>query len=472
MGVDFESWDDPEIQSLIERFEGMLDFKGHYFFDSDDFEEIIDFYFERNNIRKAGQAINIALTQYPLNVTFLIRKAHLVNDQGKPEEALTILKDAEFLDPTNVDVIMSKAALYSKMKLYDKAIEEYQRALSDADNTDEIYSFIAFEYENLGNYDKAIEYLAKALKANPEYESALYEIGFCYEITHQLDNGIAYFTDFLNIYPYSKITWFCLGVLNNAKGTYEAAIDAYDFVIAIDETFSSAYFNKANAYANMNEYHKAIEQYQETFLFEDPEAMTYFYIGECYEELEDYQNALDHYLEAIRIDEYLSEGFMCVGNCYELLDKPKLAIKYMHKAIEIEPDNAYFWYQLGETLFDNEETVRAIDALEKATSLEPQNSEMWDYYAFIFASTNSFSKAILILKDAIQQMPSDALLIYHLSSCLWMNGQVKESYLNLENALSIDFEKHTSLFDFFQELKNSSEILTIIETYRTEDSTK
>lgn len=466
MSVEFDPWDDPEIQSLIERFEGMLDYKGHYFFDSEDFEEIIDYYMERNNLRKAGQAISMAMNQYPLNISFIIRKAQLLLDQGKAEDALNILREAEFLDPANVDLIMSKAAIYSKMKLYEKAISEYNRALQETDDPDEIYSLIAFEYENLGNYELAVQYLEKALLANPELESALYEIGFCFEITHQLDRGIHFFSTFTDKHPYSKVAWFCKGVLNNARGTYEEAIDAYDFVIAIDESFSSAYFNKANAYANLGQFEKAIAQYQETFSFETPEAMTFYYIGECYEELEEYEKALENFNEAISLDEFLAEAYLSAGHCYHLLSKPHQAIKYMHKAIELDADNAYYWYQLAETLFDQNEFVRASEAMQKATDLEPENSEMWDYAAFIYAQKAEFVNAIDILNEGIARIPEDSLLHYHLASCLWMDGKIKESMRIFENALGLDFANHQAVFDYFPEMKSSTSILALIEQYR------
>ena len=41
------------------------------------------------------------------------------------------------------------------------------------------------------------------------------------------------------------------------------AIEAYDYAIAINEQFSSAYFNKANSLAQLNKFEEAIEVYQD-----------------------------------------------------------------------------------------------------------------------------------------------------------------------------------------------------------------
>ena len=46
-----------DIKALVERFEGMLARDEHYFFDVDEFESIIDYYFERNNLRRTKAVI-------------------------------------------------------------------------------------------------------------------------------------------------------------------------------------------------------------------------------------------------------------------------------------------------------------------------------------------------------------------------------------------------------------------------------
>ncbi len=310
MTEDFEQWEDQEIRELIRRFEGMLGYQDHYFFDSEEYEDIIDFYLERDNQRKAGDAIDLALKQYPMHIGFLIRKAQWMDMSGKIDEALKIIEGAEELDHSNLDVLLTKATYLSRLRQPEKSIEYFKAALLQAENPDEIYTQIAFEYENMGNYHKALENLKNSLQINPSSDSALYELSFCFEVTHQLDKGIRYYEQFLDTNPYSKTAWFCLGVLCNTNGQFEKAIEAYDFVLAIDESFSSAYFNKANSFANLGLYGKAIECYRETLQYEDPEAMTYFYIGECYEELDDYAAAAEQYLEAIGIEETFSDAYM------------------------------------------------------------------------------------------------------------------------------------------------------------------
>ena len=50
---DFDKYGEKDITALVERFEAMLNGSRRAYFDVEEFEDIIDFYFVKNNINKA-----------------------------------------------------------------------------------------------------------------------------------------------------------------------------------------------------------------------------------------------------------------------------------------------------------------------------------------------------------------------------------------------------------------------------------
>ena len=70
-----ESRQDKEITSLIQRFEDMLQKDEHYFFDAEDFEDIIDYFLSEHNLANSKQAIEFAIEQHPSHTNFLLKKA-------------------------------------------------------------------------------------------------------------------------------------------------------------------------------------------------------------------------------------------------------------------------------------------------------------------------------------------------------------------------------------------------------------
>ena len=129
MTGDFDKYGEKDIAALVKRFEEMINSSGQAYFDVEEFEDIIDFYFFKNNINKAYKAIDYASEQHPNSVVFMLRKAQLYASANKSEKALDLLRKVEVIDPFNSELFMTKGAIYSQLKKYEKAIEEYNKAI-------------------------------------------------------------------------------------------------------------------------------------------------------------------------------------------------------------------------------------------------------------------------------------------------------------------------------------------------------
>ena len=123
----FESYFDGETLSLVRRFEKMLQQDQHFFFDVDEFEEIIEYYFFKNEQRKAFMTINQALEQHPGATSILLKMAQFHVNAKKDHEALRILKEIEHNDSADSDLHLAKGNLYSQLEKPEKAIEEYKK---------------------------------------------------------------------------------------------------------------------------------------------------------------------------------------------------------------------------------------------------------------------------------------------------------------------------------------------------------
>ena len=185
-----------DLKLLVDRFEEMLRANSSYFFDVEDFEDIIDYYLDNQNTTKSRKAIDLAEAQHPGATVFMIKKARYFILANKPGKALSLLEEIEKIDLTNGDVYLLKGSIYSKLKKFEDAIREYNKAILYASDIEEVYTNIAYEYENAGDYAKAIEFLIKILDLDPENETAIFELSFCYEITNNLEQSVEFFTAF------------------------------------------------------------------------------------------------------------------------------------------------------------------------------------------------------------------------------------------------------------------------------------
>src|SRR3954469_7720507 len=93
---DFGFTEDPKFS--VERYEEMIRNQDQYFFDAQAFENIIDYYIEKNDPIKALQVVEYAISQHPFAVIFLIKQAQLYVVTNQLSEAFSCLDKAEILE--------------------------------------------------------------------------------------------------------------------------------------------------------------------------------------------------------------------------------------------------------------------------------------------------------------------------------------------------------------------------------------
>ncbi|MCF8219251.1 MAG: tetratricopeptide repeat protein [Bacteroidales bacterium] len=455
--------DEHEADALITQFEQQLKNKESFFFDVDDFAIIIDFYIDSGSVEMAQIALKHATALHPNTVIFQVKKAQILAITNNTEQALTALTNVENLEPFNSDIIRTKANIFSQLQQYDNAIKEYKK-LSIEDDAEEIYSNIAFEYENMGQYKQAIQYLKKVLAINPENINALYEIAYCYESTGNLRESISFFQNYLEDAPLSTTAWFNLGISCSTIGRLEDAIEAFDYAIALEPQYASAHFNKATVLCNQGNFSQAIEAYSETLKLENPEAVTLQYIGECYEKTGDNENALEHYFKAIEINENYGDSWAGIASVYYETENYEKALSFIEKAIKTNENNADYLLLQGDIFKSLQEYDMATLAYAKAQEKNPEDPNVWlDLAEALIYRDEDTAIGIETLKNALVLFPDNPSLLYRLSYYELTDGRQKEGYRLLQQALLTNIEGYNEFLEMDETLINDPIIISFIE---------
>ncbi len=463
-----ERFNRPYIAVLVQKFERMLDKEEAGFFDVNDLEDIIDYYLDKNILKKARDTINYALRIHPVSSTILVRKAFLYILLKKNDKALQILSEAEAIDYTDFEIYIGKGNIYSDAEQHDKAVYEYKIALKYADEEykGEIFSKIGYEYFHLRKYKEAIVHFLNALEYDPHNEDTLFELSYCYELTDKFEESIVYLNKIIDINPYSPEIWFYIASNYEKLEQYDKAIDAYDFVTAIDKTYISAYINKGNILFNNEKYIEAIEIFKESIEFESQNSTTYCYIGECYEKLEDFNSALEYFNKAKEKDIKNSEAWIGSAIVLEELGQSDNAIAHARKALELSPFNSFYFYILGDMLSGKGNLGEAVSAYREVASLNKIHPDIWLDYSEAFARQGDFEKAVEIIMEGIDIQPDNAELYYRLAAYLFKSAKRKEAFTHLQNALEINFNKYTEMLEYQADFADDAEIIQMIESYR------
>jgi tetratricopeptide (TPR) repeat protein len=91
-------------------------------------------------------------------------------------------------------------------------------------------------------------------------------------------------------------------------------------------------------------------------------------------------------------------------------------------------------------------------------------------WSYIFFEQGNYEKAIETLSLGFDEIPDDAEIFYRMTVYLIEAGRFKEAFNYLENALTLDFDGHTALFDFFPKIETQKALYKIIEQFRKENS--
>ena len=105
---DFENnWD--EEKELVQRFENSLKSNLDLYFEEEELEDIIRFYFEQQKFKKAYKASQIALLRFPFSIEIKLLMAQSLIFNEELEEGLDLLENINNLSPNNEEIIQALA---------------------------------------------------------------------------------------------------------------------------------------------------------------------------------------------------------------------------------------------------------------------------------------------------------------------------------------------------------------------------
>ncbi|WP_111708087.1 tetratricopeptide repeat protein [Lutibacter citreus] len=457
----------PKENSLsLSKFESMLKTNSVYFFDSVEFEEIIHYYIDTGKISLAKKAIKLGLTQHPNSVLMKLLKAELLIFDGELELASNLLKEIQAIEPTNEEVYVQQASIYSKIDDHENAINSLKIALDYTDDEADILSMIGMEYLFLDKFDEARLSFAKCLEVDFDDYSSLYNVIYCFDMQNQHEDAIEYLINYIEKDPYSEVAWHQLGRQYFVIENYRQALRAFDYAVLIDERFVGAYLEKAKTLEKLEKYQEAIENYKATLDLDDPTAFVYLRIGECYENLKKYTLALKNYKNAVHEDPLLDKAWLAI---MELKVKNKdynKALYYINKAIEIDDKNSLYWRKYAEINLKLNKFEESVEAFQNCIALKDCNIEIWVGLSDVLCYLGDYEDALINLLKAQKYFKDFSEIEYRLCSIYFKFNEMAKGEKYLRNALSIDFDYHLMIKELFPEVYNKKEVMDIISEFK------
>lgn len=406
-----KSSQDEELFEMIKRFQEMNEDEKILYLDSEQYEDIIEYYILNKELEKAAEAVDMALLIHPDNTRLVAVRVALFIDEEKLKEARETIN--KVLDDNSLHVRLIHAELLvveDKEKEANMIIDSFKE-----EETDEIDCLdIGILCYDVGFYEKALYWLNECLKFNPENEDAIHNICECHQVMGQYEKTIALYNKLIDKDPYSAEYWSGLGKSYFYLEQFNKAIEACDFALVSDDKTGEAYTIKGHAYYQLENYQESVKAYKEAWCLESLDAeFAPMFIAFCYIGMEEWDNAYEYIKKAIaQVDEnspifpdVLINSARCLFNMnkkeeahstLEFVQKrfPNNELAFIYngkyylkegnrqkatlnfdKAVAISP-TADIWYQIGLMAMNCEEYEIARDAFDQVKKIDPKFEDL------------------------------------------------------------------------------------------------
>ncbi|QLG44121.1 tetratricopeptide repeat protein [Costertonia aggregata] len=429
----------------ITKFESMLKTDDVYFFDAEDFEDIIHYYLNNGKIGLAKKAIRIGLQQHPDSTDLKLLDVEVLVFEDKLDVAEKYLDELQLLDSHNEEIYIQRANIYSKKDNHDAAVTLLKKALELSENSLDIYSLLGMEYLFMDNFNLAKESFMKCVNFDNQDYSSLYNVIYCFEFLEDFDGAITYLNEYLERNPYCEVAWHQLGKQYFSKKMYKEALASFDFAIISDDSFLGAYFEKGKVLEKMGKYNEAIESYETTISIEDPTSHAYLRIGKCHEKLQNDDMAQYYYYQTVHEDPLLDKGWLAITDFYFKKGKYERALYYINKAINIDGENPLYWKKCARTYQALKNFHEADFAYKQAVDLGNYEMDTWIQWSQVVRENNDFESVVQILKQGLEFYPESTEIEYRLVGAFLALNKFSQAKKHLLNALQNSPEGKTVL---------------------------
>lgn len=467
-----DSWDDDNagssLEELLMEYNRIKNGEPGRFLDEEEYEAVIEYYYQSNREADALAACEIAQTYHPFSTEIAVLKAEILFQAQKYGQALKALDALDNLDQTLHEAVLLRSDIYMAQQKYEMAVhllEDKANAFEGLEKIEILHELVDV-YDECEDYDAVFKTLKRILEADIRNEDALHKICFWADFAGMNEESRVLHQEITDQDPYNALAWFNLGAAYQGLRKYEEAIDAYEYCVAIDEKFESAYRNMADAYMRLRWYDKAIESLEKNLELGKPEDVIFEAMGHCFEKQKNFDRARHYYRQAIQLNPADDMIFYRIGETYAREQEWEKAMKAYSAALHLNKENASYCMAIGNCLMELDAGADALVCYLNAVQLKPSNKTTWVALVKGLYQNGFYDEALAQLSIARENCGDKADFDYLQSLALFALGKSKEATLYLENGLSQSPTKLKSMIALNPELLQRKSVADLVARYK------
>lgn len=324
----------------------------------------------------------------------LISDGKKLQKEQKVKEAIEKFKAAEALKPKEDEAIYWIGWCYNDLKEYANAIAALKKA--PLPFSKRINNELGYAYKKLKLFDDAIEHFEKALLIDPKNYSTNNELGSVYKEKNNYDKAIEYYKkcEAIANEQYNNLIGgeYKIEPIENLIYCYNS-LEKFNDAITIGEKGISLkktvflYTELGFAFYKLKQNDKSIEAYKNALLIDPKYGTAFKGIGDVYRR--NYSpakvtEAMENYKKAIEYNPNSAGGNFGLGWCYNEQSKYADAITYLNKALNLDSKMVAAYTELGYAQYMQSLNNEAINTFKQGIALDYKNKLCRYYLGLVY----------------------------------------------------------------------------------------
>jgi len=300
--------------------------------------ELADVYDDYEEFDKVFDCLKLILEQDPNNEEALYKICFWTDFTGNNEASIKL--HIKIIDdfPYNELAWFNLAAAYQGLRLFEKAIDAYQYAITIDEKFDYAYRNMGDAYIRLRKFREAIEALEKVLELSKPEDVIFEAIGHCYDRLHNYAQARFYYRKASHMNAEESKIFYKIACTYYNEGQWESAIKQLDNALKI---------------------HRLQPEYN-------------LLMGECKFQVGAFKEAIQYLSNAVRVRPKNLSGWEALIRCLYKADFLDEAREQVMAALQVTQGKPLFMFYLSNILFAMGRSKEAILYLERAMEKAPR----------------------------------------------------------------------------------------------------
>ena len=275
--------------------------------------------------------------------------ARRLMDEGKIEQAITILSDLVRKEPKVAGAEASLGKAYYQKRDYPQAISHLEWALKEKPDDGESTQLLGLSHYLLGHVQQAIPLLEQVQSrlAHPDVTGS-YLLGLSYLQTYQYDKSRAAFAKMFTVPPDSAGAHVVLGQMMLRQEFEDKAVPELQKALELDPKTPMAHFLLGEIYLYRSNVEQALEEFHKELAINPVLWLAYWRMGDAYTRLEKWDQAEEALKQAIWLNQTFSGPYIVLGKVELKKGDAQLAAGFLERALKMDPNNFSAHYLLGQ----------------------------------------------------------------------------------------------------------------------------